>query len=122
MLHDPEGMQLRLHALLGLKGEEGCTLMSWLHLAMLLAAAVVGLYLPSPVEQKCGVGFGHPKHQGRNAKLMNSKNNGAIKKNSESISYLVSAVHSTMRFNSLIQSKKNAYLFPPASEMRQEQI
>lgn len=70
MLHDPKGMQRRLHALLGLKGGVGCTRMSWLHLETLLAATAVVLYLPSPIGQKCGVGFGYPKWQGRNARLV----------------------------------------------------
>lgn len=61
MLHDPKGMRLHPRALLGLRGEEGCIQMLWLHLEMLPAATAAVLYLPSPVGLKCGVGFGHPK-------------------------------------------------------------
>lgn len=71
MRRDPKGMRLRPHALLGLPGGVGCTQKSWLRLEMLLAATAVALYLPSPVGRKCAVGFGHPKWQGRNARLMN---------------------------------------------------
>lgn len=58
------------HAPLGRKGEVGCTQKLWLHLEMLLAAITVVLCLLSPVGLKCGVGFGHPKQQGRNVRLM----------------------------------------------------
>lgn len=70
MRRDPKGMRLRPHALLGLKGGVAYTRKSWLHSEMLLAATAVVLYLLSPVGQKCGVGFGHPKWQGRNARLI----------------------------------------------------
>lgn len=60
MRHDPEGMQLHPRVPPGPRGGVGCTQKSWLHLEMLLAVTAVVQYLPSPVEQKCAVGFGHP--------------------------------------------------------------
>lgn len=80
MRHDPKGMRLRPHALLGLPGGVGCTQTSWLRLETLLAATAAGLYLPSPVGQKCAVGFGHPKQQGRNMRPMNIGNDGVAMK------------------------------------------
>lgn len=64
MLHDPEGMQPHPRALLGPKGEGGCTQKLLLRWEMLLAATIVALYQPFPVEPKCGVGSGHPETQG----------------------------------------------------------
>ena len=83
MRHDPRGMRLHLRALLGLKGGVECTPKSWLHLETLLAATAVVLCPLSPTEQRCGVGFGHPKGSGRkDARLMSSENNVVLTKNS----------------------------------------
>jgi hypothetical protein len=108
MLHDPKGMRLHPHAPLGPKGEGGCTLKLWLHLEMLLAATAVVLYLPSPVGLKCGVGFDHPKWQGKNARLMSSKSNSVITKNSRDSTCLMSEAHSAL----WLSDKRNLiYLF-----------
>lgn len=71
MRRDPKGKLRRLRVPLAPRGAVGCTPKSSLHLEMLLAAATAVLYPLSPVGQKCGVGFGHPKGQGKNAGLMN---------------------------------------------------
>lgn len=71
MRHDPKGTLRRPHVPLAQQGAVGCTPKLSLRLEMLLAATTAVLYLLSPVGQKCGVGFGHPKGQGKNAGLMN---------------------------------------------------
>lgn len=69
MHHDPKEQKLHLHVLLEQKDARVYSQMLWLHLEMLLAVAAAVLYLLFPVEQKCAVVFGHPKHKGNNTVL-----------------------------------------------------
>lgn len=70
MRHDPKGMLRRPHVPLARQGAVGCTPRLSLRLEKLLAATTAVLCPLSPIGQKCGAGFGHPKGQGENAGLM----------------------------------------------------
>lgn len=72
MLHDPEGTPLHPHALLGLRGEGGCTRKLLLRWGTPLAVTVVALCQPSRVGQRCGVGSGHPRCKVENTRLVSS--------------------------------------------------